>query len=85
MSELLIQHTPKGWQLVSSGNGLPPYTKIGPPWPTPREAARFYDMQYMFMRRRVSPLREEADWVSGGSASSQSDWAPGELTEAYGK
>lgn len=71
--EYLIQHTDKGWQVVRSGNGLPPYEKRGPVWPDPKKAREHYDRE--IGREAISPLRDEAD-SKDTSASSQSGSPP---------
>lgn len=55
-----LDHTPKGWQLIRSPNGLPPYERVGPAWPTPEAAGRFFDRE-MAKHLNPSPLRTEPD------------------------
>jgi hypothetical protein len=53
--ELLITRSDRGWQVVASPDGRPPYERRGPAWLTPAEAARFFDS--ILTIPKVSPLR----------------------------
>jgi hypothetical protein len=59
MSELRITYEQGGYQVIESANGLEPWAKRGPRWPTPKEAARHFDRE--LRRSAVSPLRVEPE------------------------